>query len=225
MTDAYAAAPQPSHRLIPSRFPPVGLFDTVATAADLEAVMELAGWTNDRLVAERIDRLPRDEWVYGVPNASVVMAAFLHVAPGGMRFNGPDLGAWYAAGDIRTAAAEVGHHLRREAVARGVSGMTRVYRAYTATLQGAYLDIRGQQSARPELYASNSYAAAQKFGETLRAAGGAGLLYDSLRRRTGVNVVAHRPRNIVDIARTDHFEIAVSSISRNIEIRKLSGAP
>ncbi|MBX3447899.1 MAG: RES family NAD+ phosphorylase [Parvibaculaceae bacterium] len=225
MTDVHAAAPQPSHRLIPSRFPPVGLFDTVATAADLEAVMELAGWTNDRLVAERIDRLSRDEWVYGVPNASVVMAAFLHVAPGGMRFNGPDLGAWYAAGDIRTAAAEVGHHLRREAIARRVAGMTRVYRAYTATLQGEYLDIRGQQSARPELYAENSYAAAQKFGETLRAAGGAGLLYDSLRRRTGVNVVAHRPRNIVDITQTDHFEIAVSSTSRNIEIRKLSDAP
>jgi hypothetical protein len=35
-----------------------------------------------------------------------------------MRFNGPELGAWYAADDIRTAAAEVGHHLRRETVAR-----------------------------------------------------------------------------------------------------------
>ena len=155
-----------------------------------------------------------------MPNG-VPLAAFLHVAPGGMRFNGPDLGAWYAAGDIRTAAAEVGHHLRREAVARGVSGMTRVYRAYTATLQGAYLDIRGQQSARPELYASNSYAAAQKFGETLRAAGGAGLLYDSLRRRTGVNVVAHRPRNIAGIAQTTLK--SPNSMGRNIEIRKLKG--
>jgi hypothetical protein len=221
VTDAYAAAPQPSHRLIPSRFPPVGLFDTVATAADLEAVMELAGWTNDRLVAERIDRLPRDEWVYGMPNASVVMAAFLHAAPGGMRFNGPELGAWYAAGDIRTAAAEVGHHLRREAAARGVRGMTRVYRAYTATLQGEYLDIRGQQSVRPDLYASDSYAEAQKFGEAVRASGGGGILYDSLRRRSGVNVVAHRPRNIAGVAQTDHFEITVSSTGRDIEVRKL----
>jgi hypothetical protein len=54
--------------------------------------MELVGWTNDRLVADRIARLPQTEWVYGVPNASIVMAAFLHVAPGGMRFNGPELG-------------------------------------------------------------------------------------------------------------------------------------
>lgn len=66
--------------------------------------MELVGWTNDRLVADRIRRLPANEWVYGSPNASIVMAAFLHVAPGGMRFNGPDLGAWYAAGNLKTAA-------------------------------------------------------------------------------------------------------------------------
>ena len=83
------------------------------------------------------------------PNASIVMAAFLHVAPGGMRFNGPELGAWYAADDIRTAAAEVGHHLRREAVARSVATMSRTYRAYTATLLGDYLDIRGQQATLP----------------------------------------------------------------------------
>src|SRR4029077_6840773 len=98
---------QPSHRLIPSKFPPIGLFDTVATAADLAAVMELAGWTNELLVGERIDRLPRDEWVYGVPNASVVMAAFLHVALDGMRFNGPDLRAWCGGNNIRSAAARV----------------------------------------------------------------------------------------------------------------------
>jgi len=92
VTDAFAPSPRPAHRLIPSQFPPIGLFDTVATAADLSAVMELVGWTNDRLVAERIDRLPQSEWVYGTPNSSIVMAAFLHVAPRGMRFNGPELG-------------------------------------------------------------------------------------------------------------------------------------
>ncbi|MGH7105657.1 MAG: RES family NAD+ phosphorylase [Acetobacteraceae bacterium] len=178
MTDVVAPAPRPAYRLIPSQFPPVGLFDTAATAADLAAVMELVGWTNDRLVADRIDRLPQSEWLYGVPNASIVMAAFLHVAPGGMRFNGPDLGAWYAADDVRTAAAEVGHHLRREAAARGVAMMMRTYRAYTATLLGNYLAIRGQQSTRPDVYASERYDASQKLGEQVRTSRGAGLLYD-----------------------------------------------
>ena len=222
MTDAFAPSPRPAHRLIPSQFPPIGLFDTVATAADLSAVMELVGWTNDRLVAERIDRLSQSEWVYGAPNSSIVMAAFLHVAPGGMRFNGPELGAWYAADDIRTAAAEVGHHLRREAAVRNTATMSRTYRAYTATLLGDYLDITGQQLARPDVYASERYDASQKLGGDIRASGGAGLLYDSLRRRNGINVVAHRPRNIVDIVQTDHFEITVQATARTIDVRQLS---
>jgi hypothetical protein len=222
VTDRFAPAPRPAHRLIPSRFPPIGVFDTVATAADLAAVMELTGWTNDRLVAERIARLPQAEWVYGTANASIVMAAFLHVAPGGMRFNGPELGAWYAADELRTAAAEVGHHLRRETHARGVAGMSRTFRAYAARLRGQYLDIRGAQAQRPAVYASDSYTAGQILGEQVRAAGGAGLVYDSLRRRGGVNVVAHRPRNVTDIVQTDHFEVTVAAAARTIEVRRLS---
>lgn len=222
MTDTFSPAPHPTHRLIPSRFPPIGLFDTVATPADLAAVMELAGWTNDRLVAERIARLPEREWVYGKPNSSIVMASFLHVASGGLRFNGPELGAWYASAEIATAAAEVGHHLRREAVARHVTGLARTYRAYSARLMGDYLDLRGSQGERPEIYAPNSYAASQALGESVRASGGAGILYDSVRRRGGINVVAHRPRNILDVAQTDHLEIRVSAAARRIELRRLT---
>lgn len=217
-----APSPRPAYRLIPSRFPPIGLFDTVATAADLAAVMDLVGWTNDRLVTERVARLPQGEWVYGTPNASIVMAAFLHVAPGGMRFNGSDLGAWYASDDIRTAAAEVGHHLRREAVARSVATMSRTYRTYTATLLGHYRDIRGRQARYPDIYASDRYDASQRFGEDIRSSGGAGILYTSLRRRAGTNVVAFRTHNITDIMQEDHFEISVIAADRTIDIRRLS---
>ena len=100
--------------------------------------------------------------------------------------------------------------------------MIRTYRAYASTLLGDYLDIRGQQTRRPDVYASDRYDASQKFGEEVRASGGAGLLYDSLRRRNGVNVVAHRPRNITDIVQTDHFEITVLATSRTIDVHKLS---
>ena len=221
MTDRYAEAPHPSYRLIPSRFPPIGLFDSVSTAADLEAVMELAGWTNDRLVAERIARLPRSEWVYGRPNASIVMAAFLHVAPTGMRFNGPELGAWYAAADLRTAAAEVGHHLRREAVARSVSEMKRTYRAYSARLAGHYLDICGKQGETAAIYAADSYAASQAFGERIRTSGGPGIVYDSVRHRGGVNAVAYRPTNVGEVVQAEHFDIRVVAAERHIEVRRL----
>jgi RES domain-containing protein len=222
VTDATTAAPVPSHRLIPSRFPPIGLFDTVATAADLRAVMDLAGWTNDRLVAGRLDRLPEAEWVYGRPNASVVMAAFLHVAPAGMRFNAAGLGAWYASASLTTAAAEVGHHLRREAAACDVAVFRRQYRAYSADLAGSYLDLRGQSSARPDLYAPDSYVASQALGEAIRAAGGTGIVYDSVRHAGGTNVVAHRPRNVGAVVQADHFEISVQAATPRIEVRLLA---
>jgi hypothetical protein len=57
----------------------------------------------------------------------------------------------------------------------------------------------------------------------IRASGGAGLLYDSLRRRTGSNVVAHRPGNIIDIVQTDRFEITALATSGTIDVRKLPG--
>ena len=221
MTEVYAPAPQPVHRLIPSRFPPIGLFDTVATAADLAAVMELAGWTNDRLVAERIARLPQAEWVYGRPNASIVMAAFLHVGPGGSRFNGIDLGAWYASAALVTAAVEVAHHMRREAVARGVASMQRQFRQYSARVLGAYLDIRGAQGALAAVYAPDSYAAGQVLGEQIRASVQAGILYDSVRHVSGVNVAVHRPRNVVDVVQADHFEVRVAAASKRIEVQRL----
>ncbi len=219
--NAYAAAPFPSLRLIPSRFPPIGLFDSVATAADLAAVMELVGWTNDRLVAERLNRLPTDEWVFGRPNASIVMAAFLHVAPGGMRFNGPELGVWYASATLITAAAEVGHHLRREAVATGRPRMRRQFRCYAARLAGAYLDVRGQRGTRPAIYAPDDYAASQVLGEAVRASGGAGILYDSVRYAGGESVVAHRPRNVREVIQTDHFAITVRAGEHRIDVRRL----
>ncbi len=215
-----APAPQPSYRLTPSRFPPLGLFDTVATTADAEAVMELAGWTNDRLVRQRLARLPQHEWVFGRANSSIVMAAFLHAAPGGARFNGPDLGAWYAGARLATAVAEVGHHLRREALARGVETTTRIFRSYTARLDGSYRDIRG---AEPDLHASDSYGAGQAFGEGLRAAGEDGVLYDSVRHRGGSNVCAYRPSKVLDVVQAEHLEVSVSVGDRRIEAVRFSG--
>nr|WP_294545984.1 RES family NAD+ phosphorylase [uncultured Rhodopila sp.] len=222
MTGRFEPAPAPAHRLIPSQFPPIGLFDTVATAADLAAVMELAGWTNDRLVAERADRLAREEWVYGRPNASIIMASFLHVAPGGMRFNGAELGAWYAAAAVRTAVAEVAHHLRREAVARGVSSAQRTYREYTCVLEGSYLDIRGKRAALADVYNQAGYAAGQLFGEAVRGSGGAGILYDSIRHAGGINVVAYRPRMIQAVTQANHFEVSVRAADRRIGVRALT---
>ncbi len=222
--DRSTAAPSPAWRLIPSRFPPISAFETVASAADLEAVMELEGWTNDRLVAERLARLPRDQWVFGRPHASVVMASFLHAAPAGGRFNGPELGAWYAAAALTTAIAEVAHHLRREALARARTEARRTFRCYACRLLGDdYRDLRGTQQRHPELHDATSYAASQPFGEAVRASGRSGIVYDSLRHRGGTNVVAFRPRQILDLTQADHYDLIVPVTGKVVARRLRQG--
>ncbi len=212
------SAPDVSYRLIPSQFPPIDLFETVATADDLEAVMELAGWTNDRLVTERIARLPKADWVFGRPNASIVMAAFLHAPPMGARFSGPDLGAWYAAARVETGIAEVGHHLRREAFARGKAEGQRVYRVYQARIEGDYREARPDE--QPEVF-TEDYGLSQAFGEGLRAAGKDGVIYQSLRHRDGLCICAYRPRKIVDVVQAEHFAITVRTDMRQIIVERL----
>ena len=223
MRSGYAAAPRPSYRLIPSQFPPVALFEDVAQPDDLEPVMELAGWTNDRLVVERLHRLPQNEWVYGRANASIVMAAFLHAAPQGGRFNGPQLGAWYASAIVATAIVEVAHHLRREAVARQQVTVRRTFRCYSARVAGEYRDLRGEQERHPDLYAADSHLAGQSFGEKLRAAGEDGILYDSVRHRDGTNVCAYRPTKVLQVTQAAHYDIVVRTDQRRIDVRRLRG--
>jgi hypothetical protein len=198
-----------TYRLIPSRYPPISAFDSVTSTTDLEAVMELEGWTNDRLVLERLARLDKTEWVYGSPNASVVMASFLHGGPSGLRFTSPDLNGWYASRARRTAIAEVAHHLRREAINMRRPSLTLQYRTYSALLMGAYQDVRGMTATRPELYKPDDYTDSQKFGEAVRASGGDGIIYDSVRHVGGINVVALRPKNVRDIMMGTHYEITV----------------
>ncbi|MBF0324192.1 MAG: RES family NAD+ phosphorylase [Alphaproteobacteria bacterium] len=217
---AKTSVPAPTYRLVPSRFPPVSLFGTVASAGDLDAVMELEGWTNDRLVRQRLARLPRDEWVFGRSNASVVMASFLHAAPAGLRFTSADLGGWYAALNVKTAVAEVAHHLRREAVNTGQSEMCLDYRSYVANVKGDLVDIRKGSSS---WYDPASYAQSQAFGEAMRAAGETGLVYDSVRHVGGTNVVIFRPTAIVDVCQGAHYELRVP-VSGTITVRTLSSA-
>ncbi|MDR3439427.1 RES family NAD+ phosphorylase [Telmatospirillum sp.] len=213
--------PDLTYRVIPSCYPPIPAFASVAQAADLNAVMELEGWTNDRLVKQRVARLAQSEWVYGTPNASVVMASFLHAAPAGLRFSGPELGAWYAGLSLNTSIAEVAHHLRRELVNTGKREMSGNYRTYTALHDGSYVDIRGRNSTCPALYDPVSYAASQVFGEAVRASNDNGIVYDSVRLLGGTNVVCHRPRAILSVTQTTHFEITVRAVGK-ILVRPLS---
>src|SRR2546427_13258125 len=77
---------RPSHRVVPSRFPPVGLFDRVAAPEDLEAVFALEAMTNDRLREEAgAPSLFAEEGRRARPGTTPLMAGFTHPQPWGGR--------------------------------------------------------------------------------------------------------------------------------------------
>ena len=212
----YAISPAPAGtiRLIPSRFPPIPAFDAVTTPDDLEVVMELEGWTNDRLVSPRLARLPRAEWAYGVPNASVVMAAFLHASPGGLRFSDPSLGAWYGSTHPNTALLEVANGLRKEIALSALTQKSETYRQYRADLNGDYVDIFG---AHPEYHDPDdaSHPVAQAFGRRVRhESTRAGIRYESVRHAGHENWVCFRPSLIQNVTQAKHFRIEVPRTGR-----------
>ena len=102
---------RPSYRIVPSRFPPVGLFDRIASPADLDALFELEGMTNPRLRQEigDLSMVPPGRRITG-PGTTPVMAAFLHANPSGSRFSDGRWGVYYAARERDTAIAETIHH-------------------------------------------------------------------------------------------------------------------
>lgn len=208
---SHVSAPVRTHRVIPSRFPPVAAFDAVSTPDDLAAVIELEGWTNDRLVEHRLRRLAPSDWVYGRTNASVVMAAFLHGSPQGSRFASADLGAWYAAASFETALVEVLDGLRREITLSALTEKTEEYREYSCQLVGGYIDIRGRA---PDLHNPNSYAAGQRFGEGIRQSESAGISYDSVRDPGGWNFVCYRPPLVQRVMQGRHWRVRMGETGK-----------
>lgn len=186
---------RPSYRLVPSRFPPIQLFERVADPADLEAVIAIESLTNDRLRDEvgEIRLVAPEDRITG-PGTSPIMAAFTHVNPEGGRFTDGTFGAWYAAHDLHTAACETAHHralfLGRTKEAPGEVDM----RCYQASLRAELVDIRGQRKKRPELYDPDSYVRSQPFARALRDKGGNGIVWDSVRNPGGECVAVFRPR-------------------------------
>ena len=195
-------------RLIPTRYPSVGLFDRVASADDLEAVLELEAWTNDRISNELglLHIIPRDEWVTGRPMASVVMAAFCHPSPAGGRFSDNRRGAWYAGRTLATALAESVFHRTAELEEIGHFDTRLQLRLYHADFSAQFHDVRGTSRPYAELYRPDSYARSQPFGRALLDSGSNGIVYRSVRHEGGECIACFRPALVQNVRVAAHYE-------------------
>ena len=182
---------RPSWRIVPSRFPPVGLFDRIAAPEDLDALFELEGLTNPRLRQElgQLSLVPPVRRISG-PGTTPVMAAFTHPSPDGSRFSDGSWGVYYAGRERETAIAETVYHRSRFLAHTAEPPCTLQMRCYLANVAGRFHDIR---DGWPELYDPDSYAASQQAARTWHAAGSDGIVYDSVRHRGGQAVAVFYP--------------------------------
>ena len=186
-----------AYRIVSSRFPPVGVFDSVADPTDLEAIFYVESLTNPRIREEmgQIELVPPEDRITG-PGTTPIMAAFTHLNPLGSRFSNGEYGVYYAANTQNTSIAETVFHIERWAGESNDPPTSFVMRVYIGRLKKrSYHDLRGQGAIYPDLFNLDpkKYGPAQQFASKLREEGSWGLLYDSVRDPDGKCVVAFRP--------------------------------
>jgi hypothetical protein len=193
------------YRIIPSRFPPIELFETLVGPDELEIAYAIESLTNDRLRAQagELYRVPKADRLTG-PNASVVMAAFTHIGRES-RFSDGSYGVYYAALDEDTAIAETVFHAERflRETAEPETELER--RCYVGKVLEPLDDLRSpgfKQLRDPDLA---TYPTCQAFAAERRSAGSWGLSYLSARRAGGECIAALRTRTVSLPVQGNHF--------------------
>jgi hypothetical protein len=215
-----------THRLIPSRY--VERDESVLTrladdAAELNALFELEGATNDRLLGEAglLPGITVRELVFGLSYSHIVNAAFTHAPPLGNRFNGPERGAWYAAFARETSEWEVAYHRSKELQEiNWQEKETFAYVDFLADFRGAFHDIRNDSRFKNCLD-PNSYRASQNLARELLEGGSAGVVYPSVRHKAGTCIVCFRPALVNNVRKASSISVSFENAFATPEIREV----
>lgn len=212
---------QQGYRLVNSKFPPIDLFDDVASAEEFQALHELQAMTNPRLRAEmgELSLLPIEEIPFGIPGCSYAVAPFTHINPAGSRFSSGEYGVLYIADAMATALSEVRHH--QEAYWRNVLDLNYerfVFRGLKCRFhETGMLDGLVIPDTEP-VYDPDDVTAARVLGQSVKKAGLPGLRYRSVRRSGAVCWALMTPRPVISIIQAAHYEMvwngAVASVNR-----------
>ncbi|MFT4057704.1 MAG: RES family NAD+ phosphorylase [Novosphingobium sp.] len=196
----------PCYRIVPSRFPPVSVFDEVADPADLEAVFAIEAMTNDRLREEtgQLALVPPGDRVSG-PGSTPIMAAFTHLNPKGDRFTDGSFGVFYAARSIDTAVAETCYHRARFMAFTAEPAQELDMRVYAVDLDARMHDIRENREDHAAIYHLDHYGASQAFAIALRGEGSDGIVYGSVRHKGGECAAVFRPRLLSNCRQERHL--------------------
>jgi hypothetical protein len=192
-----------AYRIVPSRFPPSGLFDRIADPADLDAVFAIEAMTNPRLreEANALRLIPADRRVSG-PGTTPVMAAFTHLNPEGSRFSDGSWGVFYAAHSVATAVEETAWHREQFLAATSEPASDLEMRCYRTSFDCKLHDLRGGWRAEQS---PDSYVASVALARQLRDAGSNGVVYASARHAGGECVALFYPDLIAPCVQSEHL--------------------
>jgi len=217
-----------SARIVPSRYPADGVFDRVAEARDLEAVLAVEGLTNDRLRDElgEIRLVPEEDRIAGA-GTTPIMAAFTHPNPDGSRFSDGSFGVYYAGESLATAIAESRFHRERFLSYSSEPPIRLQMRTYYARIGGDFHDLRGAGKSHPEWFDPDParYGASQALGAALKVGGSNGLVYRSVRRPAGECLAVFRPCLVSPVTQGPHFEYIWNgrTIAEVLQIKRYKG--
>ncbi len=192
-----------SYRLIPSHFPPIGLFENLLDPQELEAAYALESLTNDRLQDEvgNIALVAPEDRVTG-PGTTAIMAAFTHAGTES-RFTKGLYGVYYAGLDLDTAIEESKFSRSRFLQATNEGPQILTMRCYHCVVDATLADLRGD----PKVHDPDSFVHAQAVGERLKQQDALGILYDSIRHTKGECVALLKPKALVPPAvQAGHYQ-------------------
>lgn len=202
------------HRLIPSHFPPINVFEDVASEEEFEILHAVESLTNDRLLEEsgNIALIAPEDRIYG-PGSSPVMAAFTHIGCKS-RFTNGDYGVYYGASALDVAIAETRHHRELFLATTQEPDTEITMRQYINKVLKPVVDIRGPDYDR--LHHPSNYAAPQAFATQQRQAGANGLLYRSVRHAGGECVAMFKPKALSHVIQGCHLRYVWNGSAQRI---------
>ncbi len=214
------------YRIIPSRFPSVGLFDDLADPDDLAILFDLEMATNSRLSDDlrNLQLVREEDWLTG-PGATIVMSAFLHPSPSGSRFSDGSYGVYYAAEAPEIAIRETAYHRARFLRMTSEKPCTLEMRQYSGFLAKAMTPTK----LNAAVMHPTDYSAGQALGALLRSNLAYGLRYPSVRAPGGYCVALFRPPAITRVTPStayvyefDGRDIArVTPMGSSIELKQI----
>jgi hypothetical protein len=134
------------------------------------------------------------------------MAAFTHLNPQGSRFSDGSYGVFYCGRSRDTAIAETRYHSGLFLAATKEPPMRQQMRLYTVYAQGDVADVRTWPQRNPALLDPLDYSAGQALGRAVRNAGGAGVVYPSVRDPGGECLAAFRTTLLRDCHHAAYLE-------------------